>query len=66
MTSPWAFVVCIAVVALSGAALVQTVPHLFNSGDVRPWGIATGLSIMVTGFAILGRRLRPSSAVSDK
>lgn len=66
MTSPWPFVVCLVVVALSGAGLVLTVPHLFTADNAQLWGLATGLAIMVTGFALLGRHLRPTTAESEK
>lgn len=64
--SPWPLVVCIAVVALSGAGLVPTIPHLFAAGDPQLWGLAAGLAIMVLGFSFLGRRLRPRFSSPEK
>lgn len=66
MTSPWPTVVCIAVVALTGSALILLVPHLFNSSGAGPWIAAIGLGIMAVVFAIAGRRLRPSPEGIEK
>lgn len=66
MTSPWPSVVCIAVVALSGAALILLVPHLLNSNEAGLWVAAVGLLIMAMVFAIVGRRLRPSPEGVEK
>ena len=59
--SPWFFVACLAILALSGAGLVLTIPRLFTTGDPQSWGFVGGLTIMVVGFGLLGFLLRPAT-----
>lgn len=62
----WPFIACLAVVALSGARLALTIPHLFTDATPGQWGAATMLTIMVIGFGLLGRRLRPALAAPEQ
>lgn len=61
----WPFIVCVLGLAVSGAALVLTVPRLFGPVDPGTWILAGALSVVVVVLAVLGFVVRPAAARSS-